>query len=411
VRGREGEIVVRLFAPLSHKPFAALWGALMLVEFGAQIGNFALIWLAVEQLGDSASYMQSLQHGSVLLGAILGGRLLDDRDPRGVLIGAFLLRGAVGLCPILAAWILGSPLAGLVVAAIGLALAQAQAEPAMQASMTTIAGDRARREAANALVFASLRVARLCGRAAPGLLTVVMPVLLLFGLNAGLILLAAGLLIALPRGAPPDRPSGPPMRGVFAGARAMAADRELRVFMVTTSFSFIAWVLCVSLGPALIVHGRDVTWLGIPPAGGYSLLLAAYGVGNVFGSGSGGLSPGIRAVYAGQAAFGVGGILAALAGLYASDGLFMPLMIGAMFVCGVGAVGHDLRQANLIQAFGPPSTVSALARTRMMIGWASMCAASLVAPSLFRVVGVEACVALAGVSLIAVSGWAYGRLR
>jgi hypothetical protein len=47
----------------------------------------------------------------------------------------------------------------------------------------------------------------------------------------------------------------------------------------------------------------------------------------------------------------------------------------------------------------------------MMIGWASLCAASLVAPSLFRVVGVEACVALAGVSLIAVSGWAYGRLR
>jgi hypothetical protein len=56
----------------------------MLVEFGAQIGNFALVWMSVELLGDAASYMQSLQYGAVLLGAALGGRLLDERDPRAV---------------------------------------------------------------------------------------------------------------------------------------------------------------------------------------------------------------------------------------------------------------------------------------------------------------------------------------
>jgi MFS family permease len=150
---------LRLIAPLSHKPLATLWAALVIAEFGAQIGNFALVWISVEQLGDNASYMQSLQYGAVLLGAAFGGYLLDARDPRGVLLGALLIRGVVGLCPILAAWVFGSPLAGLAVAAIGLALAQAQAEPAMQASMAALAVDRTRREAANALIYGSLRVA------------------------------------------------------------------------------------------------------------------------------------------------------------------------------------------------------------------------------------------------------------
>jgi MFS family permease len=400
---------LRFFAPLSYKPMAALWGASMLVEFGGQIGSFALVWMAVEQLGDNASYLQSLQYGAVLLGAALGGRLLDERDPRAVLIGAFLIRGAVGLCPLLAAWTLGSPLAGLVVAAIGLALAQAQSEPAIQASMTTMADDRAQREAANALLYGSLRVARLCGRGAPGLLTVFVPVLMLFSLNAALILAAALLLVALPRAPRPVRPQGAPMRGLSAGLRAMAAYRELRVLLVVTAFSSIAWALCVSLGPALIVHDRNVTWMGVPPAGGYSLLLASYGVGNVFGSGR--TSPTVRAVFMGQGAFGIGGILAALAGLFAGDGMLMPLMIGAMFVCGVGAVGHDLRLANLIQAAGPASVVSALARTRMVVGWASMCAAAVTAPGLFALLGVEACVALAGGLLVAASLWAYLKLR
>jgi MFS family permease len=400
---------LRLIAPLSHKPLAKLWAALVVAEFGAQIGNFALVWISVEQLGDNASYMQSLQYGAVLLGAAFGGYLLDARDPRGVLLGALLIRGVVGLCPILAAWVFGSPLAGLAVAAIGLALAQAQAEPAMQASMAALAVDRTRREAANALIYGSLRVARLCGRAAPGLLTVFVPVLALFGLNAALILAAALAVAAMPRGPRPEIGAGTPMRGVVAGLRAMAADRELGVLMVTTAFSFVAWVLCVSIGPALIVHERGLTWLGIPPAGGYGLLLGAYGVGNLFGSVA--VSPSVRVVFVGQAALGAGGVMAALVGLYADDRSFMPLMLLAMLVCGAGAVGHDLRQANLIQAAGHPGVVSALARARMVIGWSSMCGASLAAPGLVTAFGVEACVAMAGAALMAASLWAYLKLR
>jgi hypothetical protein len=103
--------------------------------------------------------------------------------------------------------------------------------------------------------------------------------------------------------------------------------------------------------------------------------------------------------------------MTALTGLFAADHLFKPLMIAAMFVCGVGAVGHDLRQANLIQSSGPPSVVAALARARMMIGWSSMCVAALAAPGLFALLGVETCLALAGFALAGVSLWAYRRLR
>jgi hypothetical protein len=55
--------------------------------------------------------------------------------------------------------------------------------------------------------------------------------------------------------------------------------------------------------------------------------------------------------------------------------------------------------------------VSALARTRMVVGWASMCAAAVTAPGLFALLGVEACVALAGGLLVAAALWAYLKLR
>ena len=85
---------MRILAPLRHPPLAALVGALALVEVGAHVGNFALVWLAVQLVGDKASYLQSAQNATVILGALLGGRLLDARDPRGVLVGAYLLRGS-----------------------------------------------------------------------------------------------------------------------------------------------------------------------------------------------------------------------------------------------------------------------------------------------------------------------------
>jgi MFS family permease len=402
---------VRFFAPLSNPPFAALLGAITLVELGAHIGNFAMIWLAVDLIGEQAAYLQAIQNASVILGAAVGGHLLDHRDPRSVLTGAYLLRAIVGLCPLIAAWLLGSPLVGLVVAAIGLALAQSQAEPALQASLTTLTEDPAERRAANALIFATMRVARLIGRGVPGLLTLLIPVVHLFTLNALLIGTAALLLVVLPRGPKPDRSIASPLRGAFAGARYMLADRELGVFVVTTAFSFAAWAIIVSLGPALIIHGRHLTWLGLPPAACYSLALAVYGLGNVFGTGTQGLSPSVNTVFAGQAAFGAGGIMLALAGAFASDTAAMPLILIGIFVAGVGAVGHDLRISNTIQGAGGAGVVSALARARMIVGWSSMCLANLFAPALFNLIEVAPAVGLAGGIMILVSAWAVWKLR
>ena len=402
---------MRILAPLRHPPLAALVGALALVEVGAHVGNFALVWLAVQLVGDEASYLQSAQNATVILGALLGGRLLDARDPRGVLVGAYLLRGSVALCPLVAAWATGSPLPGLLVAAVGIALAQAQADPALQASLTAISGDAGQRQAANALIFATMRVARLAGRGLPALLAIAIPVLHLFTLNAALILAAALLLVVLPRGPAPEPTAGDAaLRGALAGLRYMASHRELRIYLVTTAVSFGAWYVIVSIGPALIVHARDVTWLGIPPAGGYGLLLAAYGLGNVLGTGPRGLSPSARTVFAGQGGFGIAGIALAAAGAMAPDDLVMPAMVAAIFLCGIGAVAHDLRLSNAIQASGPPQVVAALARARVVAGWSAMFTTSLAAPSLFSLLGVEACVALAGAALVAVSAWALHRL-
>ncbi len=399
-----------MFQPLAHRPLAALWGAMILVELGANIGNFALIWLAVQVIGDAAAYLQSLQFAAVICGAALGGFLFDERDPRAVLVGAYLVRASVALCPLLASWVTGSPLIGLVVASIGLALAQAQAEPASQASMAIFTQAGPQRQAANALMFATTRVARLIGRGVPGLLTVVIPVLHLFTLNAVLIGLAALLMLTLPRAQASDRSGPSPLRGVLAGARHMFADHELRILMIATAISFAIWPIIVSLGPALIVHAREATWLGLPPAACYSLLLAGYGAGNLFGAGSRGLSPSPGFVFAGQAVFGLGAVVLGLAGALVPDAWLVPTMLVAIFVGGIGAPALDLRVSNFIQSSGPIAVVSAFARVRMVVGWGSMCLSTLSAPFLFGHFGVTTCVAAAGGASIVLAAWAHRRL-
>ena len=54
--------------------------------------------------------------------------------------------------------------------------------------------------------------------------------------------------------------------------------------------------------------------------------------------------------------------------------------------------------------------VSALARVRMIVGWGSMCLATLSAPTLFGFAGVPSCVAAAGLASIGLAVWAYRRL-
>jgi hypothetical protein len=100
-----------------------------------------------------------------------------------------------------------------------------------------------------------------------------------------------------------------------------------------------------------------------------------------------------------------------LAGALASDAWVMPLILAAIFVAGVGAAGHDLRISNRIQAAGPIGVVSALARARMIVGWGSMCLATLFAPALFALAEVAPSVTLAGIVMIAAAAWAWWRLR
>ena len=85
-------------------------------------------------------------------------------------------------------------------------------------------------------------------------------------------------------------------------------------------------------------------------------------------------------------------------------------MMVAIFVGGVGAPALDLRVSNLIQSAGPIAVVSALARVRMIVGWGSMCLATLSAPTLFGFAGVPSCVAAAGLASIGLAAWAYRRL-
>src|SRR5262245_22608366 len=179
---------------LAVPAIARLWGALALAAVGDELLRVALIWIAVALVAESASYLSALQAAVLMLGSAFGGRLIDSRDPRGVLVGACLARAAVVLLPV-AAWLAGGGmLAALALAAAGLAALRAQFDPAVQASLPRLARDEGVLVAANGLLDGTRRLALLVGPGLAGPLAWLIPIEHFFTVVAGVLLAAAALL-------------------------------------------------------------------------------------------------------------------------------------------------------------------------------------------------------------------------
>src|SRR5471032_1118622 len=159
--------MLRLFHPLRSAPMALLWGGLSLSALGDQLYAVALTWIAVGVLGSSAGYLSALQALVVLL-AVLGiGRWADRWDQQRSMVVADLSRACVLLAVVAAGLATGGPSAvQLIVAIVVLAIGQAVFQPALQAVLPTLVTDPRRLPAANGLLDATDRSARLLG---PGL--------------------------------------------------------------------------------------------------------------------------------------------------------------------------------------------------------------------------------------------------
>ncbi|MBL8701848.1 MAG: MFS transporter [Alphaproteobacteria bacterium] len=404
---------MRVFQPLANPHIAKLWAALATAAVGDELFKVALVWLAVEAVGERAAYVSAISSLALLTAAALGGRFLDNRDPRSVMISTGIVRSLGVLIPVVVVTSGGSVILGFACAAIIVAGARGQFDPAMQSSLPRLSRSPAELLAINGLADGTVRLARLIGPALAGPLAALIPILHFFTANAVLMTVAWMLLLGLPRLAPRE-PGPQEMRGLLASVAIVQRTRPLRIMLLASMITNATWIVSITFGLALLVQERQPTFLGVGGIGAYSLLIALYGLSNLTSNivhASRQTPPSFRRAYVGQGLGGVGMILIGSVITLAPTELLLPGLALACMVIAIGGPMHDLRLLTVIQGSGPTATVSGVFRVRIITQHIGLLCGTLAAPTLLATLGIPRTVFAMGAIQTVATVIAWRRLR
>jgi len=270
-----------ILKPLGDKRIALLWSAQLLSATGGEFYIVAVIWTASALVGNDAGYIAALRAGILLVGSLFGGILADRWRHTTTMIGVSVAQ-VVLLSILSGASAFGfMSLALLAAVTACVALAASLYEPALQATLPTFSPDSAKRHAVNGLFDATRRMARILGPSLIALVNGVIPIGQFFAVTAGGFLLAAiGLragLKDLPAEAPETRRGlAAVVDAVAGGARAVQRHRVMQFGLIGDLIGNITWAMAMLLGMALYLKATSAN-----PLTDYSLMMTAYGVGNL----------------------------------------------------------------------------------------------------------------------------------
>ena len=406
---------MRILHPLRHPPAALLWGGLSLSAMGNQLYAVALSWIAVGVLGAYAGYLTALQFLVVVL-AVLGiGRWADGWEQRRSMVGADLGRAAV-LLVVVAAWIgSGTPSAiGLVAAVVVLALGQAVFQPALQVVLPSVVGDAAMLPAANGLLDATERSARLLGPGLVGVLAGVVPTVHFLSLDAASFLVSAAVLHRIGRlrpdiGTPRVGTREAAWSGVLRGIRAMRSHPLLGYLLQTGGPINGAWYAVFFFALPLAIERQSIHGPGSGGLGAYGLVISAYGCTNlaatlVFGSRPLPHRPQFQ-MFFGSTIVGCGMMLMGAALLLPQAWLLPGLAAGAA-IAAIGGPMKDIPVAVLRQTRLQAADMAAAMRAYMAVTSTGALTGMLLGPGLITMAGVSLVIVGCGavVSTIALLG-------
>lgn len=389
---------LRILVALRRKHIRALWIGLVLSAIGDTLYSIAVVWIAVKAVGGSAGIIAATQSTATLLLAPAGGVLADRKDRRRLMITADLLRAAVVATLPLAAYFAPIHLAHLITVAIALGALNAMFNPALQASLPSLSEGVEELQAMNALMDATLRIARAIGPSLAGLLAAAISIPHFFTIDAVSFIISALAVTSIARhfahASEPVEHGAPGLIGLIHEVRGAIAlvrsNRPMRYAFPGMVLINAAWCCGFTVGGALFasrVLEADV--------GAYGFIVGAYGAGNVLSNlVCGSLSPKNRVpmLFIGHVILGVGFI-----GLAIAPTLHWAMLASAIAATG-GPVG-SLALVTMIQTELPRAQIGKVFSLKMCAEYGGVSLGLLAAAPLFAILSVRTGIAACAVAM------------
>jgi MFS transporter, DHA3 family, macrolide efflux protein len=398
---------------LKDQRIAALWGGLAFNGFGGQLSGIALVWLAIEVAGPTASYVSTAQLAMSLVASLGASAFVDRFAPRTMMIAADLLSSMVLIVTVAIISIFGPSLWVLIATSMALAALGAVFQPTLLASVPLIAVTKKRIQGTNALLDATARLSRLLGPFLAGPLSTVIPLLHFLTINAATFALSAAGIFAVGKALAspvPQQASSSVWEKITRGYHVALSDQRIAQTLTANTAVLALWFIAVGLGFPFLAAGTEIKGLWFTGIGALAALAGAYGAGdfvsNVWVAGVHPTRP-ERFMFIGYIILGAGLVAVPVFLWVLPSAAALLFMMLACFCAGTGGPMFFIPMMTFFQTDLPQAELGGLLRFRFALSATAMMVGSAIAPMLFGGIGPAATILLAGGVIVLIGGWGF----
>ncbi len=414
--------MIPVFRPLKDPAVATIWSGLAASTIGEDLFRVAVVWIAAEQIGNAAGYVNATQYGAMLVVGLLGASAFDRWRPDRAMMGAKYASAVLALLPVIGFYIWGVSIPLLILSVMGLAAMRMVFTPALQSAVPVLVTDRDAMQAINGLFDATWRLARLIGPMMAAVLNTLLPVIHFLSITAvGFVLSAVAVWAVRDRLVDPaskPRPGRGGWRGAWDalldGARLMLRQRTMGALLMVNAFANGPWSVALQLCIALMVVEHDPHLFGLHGLASLGMIVGACGVGDVVGNlvaGSVRFRRPLSTMFLGYVAMGSGFALIALAAWGIDNPYKLPAMMLAGLVAGFGGPFFFIPMITRMQTVFRGAEIARVFRLRLAVMAGSMLLFNVAATPLFDLIGPTHTEFYLGLLLLAlgIAGWFHYR--
>lgn len=390
--------MIPVLRPLKDPAVATVWSGLAASTIGEDLFRVAVVWIAAEQIGNAAGYVNATQYGAMLVVGLLGASAFDRWRADRAMMGAKYASAVLALLPVAGFYIWGISIPLLVLSVMGLAGLRMVFTPALQSAVPVLVTDRSAMQAINGLFDATWRLARLIGPMLAAVLNTLVPVIHFLSITAlGFVLSGLAVWAVRDRLIDPahkPRPGRGGWRGAWDalldGARLMLRERTMGALLLVNATANGPWSVALQLCIALMVVEHDPHLFGFHGLAALGLIIGTCGVGDVVGNlvaGSVRFRRPLSTMFLGYVAMGSGFALIALAAWALDNPLKLPAMMAAGLISGFGGPFYFIPMITRMQTVFRGTEIARVFRLRLAVMAGSMLLFNLAATPMFDWIG------------------------